>query len=506
MVYGKFSGFRLVGVGALVGTTAAVILLTSIPFVSNVFADQELKTFDGLYGAGRTEEFVPGELIVWFDAKIAKSDAYVSVKRMGGEIVKRSAVTPTRMLVSVPEGEEDASLRSYGAMEAVSGVEKNYIYHALWAPNDSFYKHQWHYNKEKFIYAEEGWDVQRGDPGVVVAVIDTGVAYEKFAVPPNEQAEVAGSTYARAPDLAGTHFVPGYDFVHGDEHPNDQNGHGTHVAGTIAQTTDNGADVAGLSHKCSVMPIQVLDYTGSGTAFNVAEGIDFARINGAEVINMSLGGPAMSSVIKTACDDAEAAGIVVLAASGNDGLGAIGYPAGYDSVVAVGAVDFKGELAYYSNYGQGQELVAPGGDVRVDESGDGYPDGVLQMTYDQLYREGPPEVLTNVTTFANYFFQGTSMACPHAAALAALIVANGVTDNDAVRQKLRETATDLGTTGFDVKYGYGLINCKAALRPTGRGDTGKCGACSKAEAAAFLGLWAVSYGIIYWRRRSKSGR
>ncbi len=506
MPYGTSRKTRSLRPGRLAAGAAAAFFIAA--FATPPPADAAtVKTSHDVAGAGVSEEYVPGEIVVWFAnaASAAQIDAVVA--RAGGDVVARSSVTPSRVVVSVPEGEEESYAKRYRALRSVRVAEKNYILHALWKPNDPLYKHQWHYNKPNFIYAEQGWDIERGDPGIVVAVIDTGVAYENNAIPSYERDEVEGSSYVQAPDLAGTNFVAGYDFVHDDAHPNDQNGHGTHVAGTIAQTTNNGANVAGLGHLCSIMPIQALDFSGSGTAADLADGIDFARERGAHVINMSFGGSAITEVIKGACDDAEAAGLVLVAASGNDGADTLLYPAGYNSVIAVGAVDYDGELTWYSNYGIGQELVAPGGDTKVDKNKDGYPDGVLQMTYDQLYEPGlfpgQHKALANVTTFTNYFFQGTSMACPHAAGLAALIVASGYTNNDDVRDKLRGSATDKGLSGYDLEYGYGLINCEGALQPgvPEVDDCGNCAQLSLAEAAAFFGLFCGAYGVIIARRK-----
>ncbi len=506
MPYGTSRKTRSLRPGRLAAGAAAAFFIAA--FATPPPADAAtVKTSRDVAGAGVSEEYVPGEIVVWFAdaASAAQIDAVVA--RAGGDVVARSAVTPSRVVVSVPEGEEESYAKRYRALRSVRVAEKNYILHALWKPNDPLYKHQWHYNKPNFIYAEQGWDIERGDSGVVVAVIDTGVAYENYAIPSYERDEVDGSSYVQAPDLAGTSFVAGYDFVHDDAHPNDQNGHGTHVAGTIAQTTNNGANVAGLGHLSSIMPIQALDNSGSGTAADIADGIDFARVNGAHVINMSFGGGAITEVIKGACSDAEAAGLVLVAASGNDGADTLLYPAGYDSVIAVGAVDYDGDLTWYSNYGVGQELVAPGGDTKVDKNNDGYPDGVLQMTYDQLYEPGilpgNPKALANVTTFTNYFLQGTSMASPHAAGLAALIVASGYTNNDDVRRKLRGSATDKGFTGYDLEYGYGLINCDGALQP-GVPEVDECGDCAQlslAEYFVFFGLFCGAYGVIIARRK-----
>lgn len=448
-------------------------------------------------------EFVPGQLVVTVAGGFSRSAVVEAVRAAGGEVVRFSRVAPDRFVVKVPAGKEDEFLRRYRRMPGVRIIEKNYIYRACWKPNDPLYQHQWHFNKPNFIYAETGWDISRGAENVVVAVVDTGVAYENYAVPDYERGEVVGNSYVQAPDLAGTKFVPGYDFVHDDAHPNDQNGHGTHVAGTIAQTTDNAAHVAGLAHLCAVMPIQVLDYAGSGDLASIADGLDFARQHGAHVVNMSFGASMWTETLKKACDEANAAGLVLVAAAGNDGQGNLSYPAAYNSVISVAAVDYNGARTFYSNYGLGLDVCAPGGDTTVDQNGDGNPDGVYQMTYKEIYDPGPPERLTNVMTFEDQWFMGTSMATPHVAALAALIIATGVKNNVDVRKKIIGSATDLGTAGYDLEYGYGLINCEKSLQP-GVPDIGECGDCGSMApftAAIFYGGFFFSYGVIFVRRR-----
>jgi len=491
---------RLPAAYVLVAAVAAVLVAAAV--VSAV----PVKTSRALLGADAdAPTFVPGELVVLFDDGVSAAAVAAAVDRAGGALKSRSRVTPSRVVVSVPKGKEDAYAAAYVKLAGVRVAEKNFIYRAFWVPNDTYYPLQWHFNKPNFIKAETGWDLERGNASVVVAVIDTGVAYENYAVPPNEAGEVTGGAYAQAPDLAGTSFVAGYDFVHGDDHPNDQNGHGTHVSGTIAETTDNAADVAGLAHHCSIMPIQVLDYSGSGAISVIADGIDFARLHGANVVNMSFGGDQFSDVLKKACDDANGAGLTLCAAAGNSSSPVLMYPAAYDSVISVAAVDYNGVITGYSNYGFGLDISAPGGDNYADLNGDGYGDGVLQMTYNQMYdpNSGAP---ADVTTFANVFLQGTSMACPHVSALCALILAHGAKNNTDVKNRLLGGATDLGGPGYDTTYGYGLINCEASLQPEVPLPGQNCGNCaplSKLEVAAYFGLFGLAYGAVWIRRRFK---
>lgn len=298
---------------------------------------------------------------------------------------------------------------------------------------------------------EKAWNVATGSPSVIVAIVDTGIAYENY------------DKFCQAPDLAQTNFVPGYDFVNNDSHPNDDNRHGTHVAGTVAQSTNNSLGVAGVAFNTSLMPVKVLDSRGSGTYANVASGIRFAADNGAKVINLSLGGTADSLTLKDAVVYAYSKGATIVAACGNSNSASCLYPAAYDDyVIAVGATQYDETKAPYSNYGPSLDLVAPGGNNNLDQNNDGYADGVLQQTFKDS---------RNVCKFAYYFFQGTSMATPHVSGVAALLIANGnadangdgITSPDEVRTVLQQTAEDKGATGRDDTYGWGLVDAFAAL-------------------------------------------
>jgi len=210
------------------------------------------------------------------------------------------------------------------------------------------------------------------------------------------------------------------------------------------------------------MPVKVISRLGTGSHFDIARGIYFATNNGAKVINMSLGGEEDSVTLRDAVGYAYSQGVTVVCSAGNEFLegNPTAYPAAYDDYcIAVGATRFDETRAYYSNSGSYLDVVAPGGDMLVDQNVDGYPDGILQQTF---------SVDPNV--FAYWFFQGTSMAAPHVSGAAALLISNGLNDPDKVKEVIEKTAKDIGSGGWDKEYGWGLINVWAALNYGVRGD------------------------------------
>jgi len=329
--------------------------------------------------------------------------------------------------IYILDGNQDTlkALRDSDLKEVTEYIEPNYIYHSWSRPNDPDYAKQWNFQN---INIEQAWDDASGD-GVTVAVIDTGVA--------------------TVPDLNPKQFVEGYDFVNDRVDARDDNGHGTHVAGTIAQATNNSYGVAGVAYNAKIMPLKVLSAGGGGTIADIAESIRFAADNGADVINMSLGGGGASQLMEEAINYAYSKGVVVIAAAGNENRNSSSYPARYPHVISVSALDSAGNKAPYSNYGAGVDISAPGG----SESGK-----ILQNTID-------PQ--TGDAVFAGY--QGTSMASPHVAGVAALIKSSGISKPDEVLAVLQESSRKIEEDPLN-HFGAGQLDAGAAVKLAQQGQ------------------------------------
>jgi serine protease len=422
--------------------SAALLLLC---LAETGFADFAVKSTESA-NANRPQ-WVPNEIIVKFKKHIPEGQISRINRRNGTHVLSTSPFAGFKRL-KVPAARTPKQLvEIYNQEPEIEYAELNYYAYTTFVPNDPIYSFQWHFNDiNAGINIEAAWDITTGDPNVIVAVIDTGVAYETY-----------GGRFEQAPDLANTNFIAGYNFVKGSEHANDDDGHGTHVTGTIAQSTHNGLGVAGIAFNCSIMPVKVLASRGpvsSGSHADIADGIYFAADNGAHVINMSLGGPSGSSTLRDAVEYAYNEGVTIICSAGNDGPGGPkGYPAAYDDYcIAVAATRFDKTRAYYSTTGSFVDIAAPGGDINVDQNGDGYFDGILQQTFG-----------LNPKDWGYWFYQGTSMAAPHVSGVAALLISTGVTHPDDVREALEATAEDLGSPGKDTEFGWGLIDAYAAL-------------------------------------------
>jgi serine protease len=326
---------------------------------------------------------------------------------------------------------------------------------------------QWNFLAATGVDAPDAWARMLrlrapGGRGVTVAVLDTGVAYR------------TAGRYRRSPDFSPATFVPGYDFVSRDRFPDDPYGHGTFVAGVIAERTNNLLDLTGIAYGARIMPVRVLDARGFGDAADIGAGIRFAAVHGARVINLSLDfDPSMSAAqipeVLSAIAFARSRGAVVVAAAGNQGLSAVNYPARAPGVISVGATTEHGCQADYSNYGSDLDLVAPGGGADSPLGAD--------PAHCHPGRLGRPLVQLSYAGGVGRFgfrssYEGTSLSTPHVSAAAALVIAGGVVGRrpsaTAVEGRLKSTTRDLGPPGHDLRYGAGLVNAGAAVTPRAR--------------------------------------
>lgn len=381
------------------------------------------------------EWVVPGEIVVDVRDSAGGAEIAALAAKYGAAFTNdHPAANPGRILrVVTTPALAPALLARLRADPMVEAAEPQRLFRALWKPNDPRYKEQWNFQR---IQMEPAWDVTKGK-GAVVAVIDTGVAFEKDA-----------KCY-QAKDFHQTQFTNPYDFVHRDKHPTDDNGHGTHVAGTIAESTNNGEGVAGIAFEAKVMPLKVLTKEGYGRMSDVAAAIRYAADHGANVINMSLGAPYPDVITRNACKYARDRGVTIVCAAGNSGREGVSYPAAYPECIAVSALGPTGELAPYSSWGAPVAISAPGGDKSRGEEA-----GILQNAY--VRDDDSGEQIDDY-----FFFQGTSMATPHVAGVAALVVSLGVKDPAEVKAILQRSAQPRGPRE---KYGAGELNAAEAVK------------------------------------------
>jgi len=301
-----------------------------------------------------------------------------------------------------------------------------------------------------------------GAAGVTVAVLDTGIAYHS-----------KGNSFRRSPDFSASQFVKGYDFVAHNSMPLDQNGHGTHVAGTIAEKTDNSIGLTGLAYRAKLMPVRVLDRNGQGEANNIAKGIRFAVSHGADVINMSFNFGCGKQVpeVDAALQAAYRKGVVAIASVGNFGSETcVSEPATGPHVIGVGGSTAGGCLGDYSLTGKDVDLLAPGGGEPISSC----PSVLSRPIYQVTLQRGST---LNFGIPSDYV--GTSMAAAHVSGAAAMVLASGVLNRKAtpeervaeVAQRLEVTARSLGLPATE--QGAGLIDVARATDPTLRIPTAK---------------------------------
>ncbi|MBN2530002.1 MAG: peptidase S8 [Deltaproteobacteria bacterium] len=384
-----------------------------------------------------SSDYASAHVLVRFKPGVNDSVQRKIHKQLGTRELARLG-SMTFVSVSVPKGKSAPGLvRAFAVLPQVAWAQLDYVAHVSAIVNDPFFSYQWHFER---IGIPAAWDLAPTPENVVVAVLDTGIRIPSGG----DGVEI---------------LMAGYNAISPGDPPLDGDGHGTHVSGTIAQHTNNMMGVAGMASGVQLLPVKVLDDDGNGFTSWIADGLKYATDQGADVVNMSLGyplnigdpGPALSEAIQYAHQH----GVTLVAATGNDGSKKlISYPAAYDEVIAVGATRFDNTVVRYSNRGEGIDLVAPGGDISVDQNGDGYGDGVLQETF---------SITNGQPVFGYYFYQGTSMAAPHVSGAAALIVAAGIDTPSDVRFILRQSALDMGARGWDIAYGAGLLNVRKAV-------------------------------------------
>jgi thermitase len=385
---------------AILALAVAILLISSFPTIL-LAAPPDSPASD----------FSPEQILVKFKPGTSLPEVAEIHRQLGGQ-VRETIPGIGVQVVTVPKGQAKAKAKAYSANPKVTYAEPDLTAEALGSPDDPFFTNQWGLTK---VGAPQAWDVTTGSASVNIAILDTGVDVDN-------------------PDLANK-IISNINFTNSTT-TNDVYGHGTHVAGIAAAITNNGIGVAGLGYSATIMNIKVLGDTGSGDYSWIASGVIWAADNGAEIINMSLGGSSASPTLEDAVNYAWSKGVVVVAAAGNSGNATPLYPAYYTNCIAVAATDVNDAMAFFSNYGDWVDVAAPGLNIYSTLKDNGYG-----------------------------YKSGTSMASPHVAGLAALVFttvsdANGDGKlNDEVRSRIEATCDDIGVLGI----GHGRINAARAV-------------------------------------------
>jgi YVTN family beta-propeller protein len=387
--------------------------------------------------------FVPGVVLVQLSVSTARSADAAQRLGVADEALSPLFISGQSALyrLAVPSGEEESSAARLASRSDVLFAEPDYLYYVTETiPNDPLYsRYQW---SLPHIRANLGWDRTIGSTQVVIGVVDTGVDLDH-------------------PEFAGK-IVGGIDTVNNDFDAQDDRGHGTHVASIAAALGDNHTGISGVNWNARIMPIKVLNSAGSGSSSQVAAGITWAADNGADILNMSLSGSNSSSIVGNAIQYAYERGVLLIAAAGNSYTegNQTSYPAAYDHVIGVAAVNDTDGHASYSNSGTYVDVAAPGGD----------PSGPT----DEDSRHWIAGAYWRGAGFSYALLSGTSQAAPQVAGLAGLLLAlDSSLTPDQLTQIITRSAVDVQSPGRDLFSGYGRIDIAAALNevaPTGQPD------------------------------------
>lgn len=472
------NGIYYIEAFAYSGASKYILQILPAPTQNNDFSDQSQAS---------SMNFVPNQLVVQYKNESTFKASNTSIQTLHKGITRPTLAfidkansfnispkvnTASNELASLNHSSYQKlltlqKLKALKQQDNVLNASLNFIREKQKIPSDSFYEYQWHYES---MNLPQAWDITTGTPetgSIIVAVIDTGI-------------------YSNHPDLKNQ-LVSGYDFIadntnSGDnepgidsnpEDPGDGQGpgssswHGTHVAGTIAAQSDNGAGVAGVTWGAKIMPLRALGKAG-GSSYDIMQALLFAAglendsgtlpAQRADIINLSLGGSGSSEFENSVYKQVHDSGVIIVASAGNDNSSLPSYPASYDGVISVSATDFSMNKAPYSNFGRYIDIAAPGGNNSIDLSGDGQPDGVLSTLVDD----------TSGTKQAIYrFYEGTSMAAPHVSGMFALMKAAYPALDATIADNLiadGSLTNEAGASGRDDIYGYGNADALKAVQ------------------------------------------